>query len=63
MKRSTDVVVCKAVEGAVERVLDLWASGDTRRQTEIYVAKLRLTAEHLRKEAQAIDELADQEAE
>lgn len=44
MKRSTDVVVCKAVEGAVERVLDLWASGDTRRQTEIYIAKLRLTA-------------------
>ena len=63
MKRSTDVVVGKAVEKAVERVLDRWACGDTRRQTEIYVAKLRLTAKHLRREAQAIDELADREAE
>lgn len=63
MKRSTDVVVGKAVEKAVERVLDRWVSGDTRRQTEINVAKLRLTAKHLRREAQAIDELADQEAE
>ena len=59
MKRSTDVVVGKAVE----RVLARWASCDTRRQTAIYVAKLRLPTKHLRNEAQAIDELVDREAE
>lgn len=63
MRRSTDAVVGKAVEKAVERVLDRWACGDTRKQTAMYVSKLRLTAKHLRKEAQAIDELADREAE
>ena len=62
MKRGTDVVVGKAIEKAVERVLARWACCDTRRQTAIYVAKLRLTEKHLRREAQAIDELADREA-
>lgn len=57
MKRCTDVVVGKAVEKAVERVLDRWACGDTRMQTEIYVAKLRLTAKHLRNEAQGIADI------
>ncbi|WP_181417122.1 hypothetical protein [Loktanella sp. PT4BL] len=52
----------RAVERAVEGVLDRWAAGNTAAQTEIYVTKLRLTAAHLRQEAQAIDELADEEA-
>ena len=50
------------MERAVEGVLDQWATGSTKGQTEIYITKLRLTAAHLRQEAMAIDELADQEA-
>jgi hypothetical protein len=59
---TTDILVRRAVERAVEGVLDRWAAGNTAAQTEIYVTKLRLTAAHLRQEAQAIDELADEEA-
>ena len=62
MKYTTDTQVRRAIERAVEGVLDQWATGSTKGQTEIYITKLRLTAAHLRKEAMAIDELADQEA-
>ena len=60
--RTTDAQVRLAVERALEAVLDQWATGDTAAQTAIYVTKLRLTAAHLRQEAQAIEELADQQA-
>ena len=60
--RSTDRQVRLAVERAVEGVLDRWATGSTVAQTEANIAKLRLTASHLRQETMAIDELADQEA-
>ncbi len=62
MKYTTDTQVRLAVERAVEGVLDQWATGSTAAQTEIYITKLRLTAAHLRQEADEIEELADQEA-
>ena len=60
--RTTDAKVRLAVERAVEAVLDRWATGDTKAETALYIERLRLTAAHLRTEAQAIEELADQEA-
>ncbi|UYP69155.1 hypothetical protein OIU14_05335 [Thalassobacter stenotrophicus] len=62
MKYSTDTRVRREVERAVEGVLDRWATGNVAKDVESYITKLRLTAAHLRSEAQAIDELADQEA-
>ena len=62
MKYTTDTRARRGVERAVERILDKWATGDTAAQTSIYVTKLRLTAEDLRQETQAIEQLADQEA-
>lgn len=50
-----------AVEKVVEKLLDRWATGDTRAQTEKYLHKLALTAQNLRREADAIDELIAQE--
>ena len=60
--RTTDAKVRLAVERAVEAVLDRWATGDTAAETALYIERLRLTAAHLRTEAQAIEELADEEA-
>ena len=60
--RSTDTQVRLVVERAVEGVLDQWATGSTTAQTDAYITKLRLTAAHLRQEADEIEELADQEA-
>lgn len=62
MKYTTDTRDRRGVERAVEGILDKWATGDTAAQTSIYVTKLRLTAEDLRQETQAIEQLADQEA-
>ena len=62
MTSSTETRVRREVERAVEGVLDRWATGNVAKDVENYIAKLRLTAAHLRSEAQAIDELADQEA-
>jgi hypothetical protein len=61
MKHSTDEKVRKVVERAVEGVLDRWAVGNTTKETELSIAKLRPTAAQLRKEADEIDQLADQE--
>ena len=52
MKYTTDILVRRAVERAVEGVLVRLATGNTAAQTEIYVSKLRLTAAHLCQEAQ-----------
>lgn len=52
----------RAVERAVEGVLDQWATGSTTAQTAAYITELRLTAAHLRQEADEIEELAAQEA-
>lgn len=62
MTRTTETQVRLAVERAVEGVLDRWATGNKKQDVERYITKLRLTASNLRDEAQAIDELADQEA-
>jgi acyl-CoA reductase-like NAD-dependent aldehyde dehydrogenase len=61
MTRSTEAHVRIAVEKVVEKLLDRWATGDTRAQTEKYLHKLALTAQNLRREADAIDELIAQE--
>ncbi len=61
MTRSTEAHVRIAVEQVVERLLDRWATGDTKAQTEKYLHKLELTAQNLRREADAIDELIEQE--
>ena len=61
MTRSTEAHVRIAVEQAIERLLDRWATGDTKAQTEKYLHKLALTAQNLRREADAIDELIEQE--
>lgn len=61
MTRSTEAHVRIAVEQAVESLLDRWATGDTKAQTEKYLHKLELTAQNLRREADAIDELIEQE--
>ena len=61
MTRSTEAHVRIAVEKLVERLLDRWATGDTKAQTEKYLHKLELTAQNLRREADAIDELIEQE--
>ena len=61
MTRSTEAHVRIAVEQAIERLLDRWATGDTKAQTEKYLHKLRLTAQFLRNEADEIDALADRE--
>ena len=61
MTRSTEAHVRIAVEKVVERLLDRWATGDTKAQTEKYLHKLALTAQNLRREADAIDELIEQE--
>ena len=62
MTHTTAALVRRAVERAVEGVLDQCRTGNTAAQTEIYISKLRLTAAHLRQEAMAIGELADQGA-
>ncbi|WP_354689867.1 hypothetical protein [Lentibacter algarum] len=59
---TTEARVRREVERAVETVLDRWATGNTAAETAAYVEKLRLTAAHLRTEALAIEELADEEA-
>nr|WP_213394527.1 hypothetical protein [Yoonia sp.] len=61
MTHTTAALVRRVVERAVEGVLDRWAVGNTTKETELYIAKLRLTAAQLRQEADEIDELADQE--
>lgn len=61
MTRSTEAHVRIAVEQLVESLLDRWATGDTKAQTEKYLHKLALTAQNLRREADAIDELIEQE--
>ena len=42
MTRSTEAHVRIAVEQAIERLLDRWATGDTKAQTEKYLHKLHL---------------------
>ena len=61
MTRSTEAHVRIAVEQAIERLLDRLATDDTKAQTEKYLHKLKLTAQFLRKEADEIDALVDQE--
>jgi hypothetical protein len=59
---TTESRVRREVENAVESILDRWATGDTPAETAAYIEKLGITATHLRNEAQAIEELADEEA-
>lgn len=54
MTRSTEAHVRVAVEKVVERLLDRWATGDTKAQTEKHLRKLELTAQNLRREADAM---------
>lgn len=61
MSHTTAALVRRMVQRAVEGVLDRCAVGNTTKETELYIAKLRLTAAQLRQEADEIDELADQE--
>jgi hypothetical protein len=61
MTHTTAALLRRVVDRAVEGVLDRWAVGNTTKETELYIAKLRLTAAQLRQEADEIDELADQE--
>ena len=54
--------IARQVEGAVEKILDRYVQGTTEAQTEAYLSSLRLIAGALEREAEAVRQLVDEEA-
>lgn len=54
--------IARQVEVAVEQILDRHVKGTTADQTDAYLTSLRLIAGALEREAHAVRQLADEEA-